>query len=81
MNWSPFYGTPFRPGGLQHLSMFLIDLSMFISAWVCYTIYTVKGTKQETAHKEFQKKKIKKFLTNALDCAIIKMFQEEQKTK
>lgn len=44
-------------GRLQHLSMFLHDLSMSISVWLCYTIYTVKGTEQETAHKEFQKNK------------------------
>lgn len=54
-------GLLFRPGAAQHLSIFLRDLSMFISALPWYTIYTVKGTRQETAHKEFQKK-IKKVL-------------------
>ena len=50
-------GLLFRPGTAQHLSMFLIDLSMFTSVQLCYTIYTVKGTEQETAHKELKKNK------------------------
>ena len=54
-------GLLFRPGGSQHLSIFLRDLSMFISTLPWYTIYTVKGTRQEATRKEF-KKKIKKVL-------------------
>ena len=49
------------PGAAQHLSIFLIDLSMSIFVLPWYTIYTVKGTKQETTRKEFSKK-IKKVL-------------------
>ena len=54
-------GLLFRPGAPQHLSIFSHDLSMFISTLSWYTIYTVKGTRQETTRKEFQKK-IKKVL-------------------
>lgn len=54
-------GLLFRPGGPQYLSIFLRDLSMFISTLPWYTIYTVKGTRQEATRKEFQKK-IKKVL-------------------
>lgn len=46
---------------------------------VLYYIYSQgNGTRNRSQRVP---KKIKKFLTNALDCAIIKMFQEERKTK
>lgn len=46
---------------------------------VLYYIYS-QGNGTRNRSQRIQKNK-KKFLTNALDCAIIKMFQEEQKTK
>lgn len=45
-------------------------------------LYYIYSQGNETRNRSQRvPKKIKKFLTNALDCAIIKMFQEEQKTK
>lgn len=52
-------GLLFCPGGPQHLSIFLYDLSMFIPALPWYIIYTVKRTRQEATRKEFQKNKKK----------------------
>lgn len=46
---------------------------------VLYYIYSQGNETRNRSQRVL--KKIKKFLTNALDCAIIKMFQEEQKTK
>lgn len=46
---------------------------------VLYYIYSQGNGTRNRSQRVL--KKIKKFLTNALDCAIIKMFQEEQKAK
>lgn len=47
---------------------------------VLYYIYS-QGNGTRNRSQRVSKKNKKKFLTNGLGCAIIKMFQEEQKTK
>lgn len=47
---------------------------------VLYYIYS-QGNGTRNRSQRVSKKIKKKFLTNGLGCAIIKMFQEEQKTK
>ena len=63
---------------------FIYVLARFVYVYqrlaVLYYIYS-QGNGTRNRSQRIPKKNKKKFLTNALDCAIIKMFQEEQKTK